>query len=133
MAGFKRNTGSFGSSRTQGAGESQQSRPSSGRSSGGYQGRQSVGGTQGADSKGAFVRLASITLTKKDNGNVDVEDIVAALNEMGVTLTANVYLPKGAESITLRNKDRLMVSFKRSKFDKDFVVGNLSMPRDNQE
>src|SRR5690348_1391464 len=137
MAGFKRNSSRFQSGgNDQGGGEERASsggnRSYSGRSGGGY----SRGGGQGAGGakKSNFVRIASLMIPKSQENNRDLEDIISALNEMGLSLNASVWLPKGATSITLKNKDRLLVSFKLGKFDKEkgFVRGNISLPRDGE-
>src|SRR5690242_15193054 len=101
MAGFKRNSSRFQSGGNAGGDSEGGESRSSGRS-GGYSGRS--GGSSGGQSRGGagkpsnFVRIASLMIPKSQEGNRDLESIIAELNEMGISLNASVWLPKGANS-----------------------------------
>ena len=54
----------------------------------------------------------------------------AELRGSEIRLNAQVYLGKGDNELTLKNGDMLLISFKVSDKDKDFVVGNVSIKND---
>lgn len=66
--------------------------------------------------------------------SVDDDTKDAILNDMrgneAIKLNCNVYLPKGVESVELRTGDRLLVDFRVSDKDKEFVVGKISKAND---
>lgn len=138
MGDFKRNSSRFsrgggsseggstgGSSRGSFKGRSQGSTESSGGSSGGYQRRQSGGGNNGGK-EFPFTRIASLTVPKSAPDDM-AEYIHEELRGSEIRMNAQVYLGKGDNELTLKNGDMLLISFKVSDKDKDFVVGNISV------
>jgi len=126
MSGFKRNSSRFskGGSTESSSRDSGSSRASSSR--GGYE------GSNGASAKPRnFTRLGSLTVPKSvDEGLKDM--ILGELRGSDIKLNCQIYLPKGAQSVTLKTGDRLLITFQTNEKDKDFVVGHVLLPN-NQE
>jgi len=114
MSGFKRN-GSSGSGNK-----------SSGNNGGG---NRNSGGNGGGDKKYAFQRIGSLTVPKTTDDELRGM-ILEDLRGSDVKLNCQIYLPKGSNSVTLKQGDRIMVSFKVSDKDKDFVVGHVLSPNE---
>jgi quinolinate synthase len=72
--------------------------------------------------KAKFIRIADITATKSLES--EIKDY---LHDSGIKLMANVYAGKDVQEITLRKGDKILVSFTKGKYDKEFVLGNLSL------
>lgn len=114
-----------------------------GNSSGGsrrdYGSRNSGGGNGGGRGDAQYVSIGTVSVTR---GTVEKlgDGIKRDLQESGVTLTANIYLPKGREEMLLRNKDTLVITLKEVKgkdgkqlVDRngnvmDYIVGRISLP-----
>lgn len=137
MGDFKRNSsrfsrggGSEGSAPSGNSGGSRSSAPrgnSGGGNGGGYQRQSSGGGNSGGgDKKYPFTRVASLTVPKSAPDDM-AEYVHAELRGSEIRLNAQVYLGKGDNELTLKNGDMLLISFKVSDKDKDFVVGNVSV------
>src|SRR5690606_3836583 len=90
---------------------------SEGRSRGDYQGRRYSGGQK----EFPFTRVASLTIPK--SAPDDMADYIHdELKGSEIRLNAQIYLGKGDNELTLKNGDMLLVSFKVSEKDKEFVV-----------
>jgi hypothetical protein len=72
--------------------------------------------------KSRFVRIGDISATK----SVDAE-VKDFLHDSGIKLMAKVYAGKDVEEVTLKKGDKLLISFTKGKYDRDFVLGNLSL------
>ena len=82
----------------------------------------------------AVLPLGSMTPTKKT-----ADDLVDFLGGMGdvaeFDFIAQIYLPKGIETVTLEHGKMMLVTFKTGEKaeDLDFVLGTLSLANDNEE
>jgi hypothetical protein len=83
------------------------------------------------DKSYAFTRIGSITVPKSVGDDVHDFIMQELRGNRDVRFNVQVYLPKGAESLTLANKDNLVISFGVSDKDKDFVVGHLLLPNNS--
>lgn len=138
MGDFKRNSsrfsrgggssegGSRGSSNGGGSRSGGYSRGGDNKGSGGGYQRSSGGNNGGGDKKYPFTRVASLTVPKSAPDDM-AEYVHAELKGSEIRLNAQVYLGKGDNELTLKNGDMLLISFKVSDKDKDFVVGNVSV------
>lgn len=113
-ASTSRASGRTGATRTGGSSERGSSRSS--------------GGTSKAY---AFTRIGSITVPRSVSDDAHDFIMESLRGNRDVRMNVQVYLPKGAESLTLANKDNLVISFGVSDKDKDFVVGHLLLPNNN--
>lgn len=82
----------------------------------------------------AVLPLGSMTPTKKT-----ADDLVDFLGGMGdvaeFDFVAQIYLPKGIETVELEHGKMMLVTFKTGEKaeDLDFVLGTLSLANDNEE
>lgn len=82
----------------------------------------------------AVLPLGSVTPTKKT-----ADDLVDFLGGMGdvaeFDFVAQIYLPKGIETVTLEHGKMMLVTFKTGEKaeDLDFVLGTLSLANDSEE
>ncbi len=82
----------------------------------------------------AVLPLGSVTPTKKT-----ADDLVDFLGGMGdvaeFDFIAQIYLPKGIETVTLEHGKMMLVTFKTGEKaeDLDFVLGTLSLANDNED
>ena len=89
--------------------------------------------------KSKFANIGSLTVTKKTVEKLG-EGVKADLKNSGITVSASIYLPKGQETLTLRNKDTILIMFKevtgkdgaplmsKNGTPLDFLVGQLVLP-----
>ena len=136
MSDFKRNSSRF--SRGGGDSENGSERSGGGRSfnrggkreesnnRGGNGGRSGGRGNNGSKGDFPFTRIASLTIPKSASDDM-AEYVEQELKGSEIRLNAQVYLGKGDNELTLKTGDMLLVSFKTSDKDKDFVVGNVSV------
>lgn len=95
-------------------------------SNGGSQGTStSSSRSSGAAKSSKFTRIASLTKPKKHADSELGAYIDSDLRGSPITLNAKVYLPKGTDSLELKNGNMLLVSFNVNEKDKDFVIGHL--------
>lgn len=131
MGDFKRNSSRFNRGGSEGSSNNQRgstggnrSAPQKSEGSGGYQRRS--GSSAGGGKDFPFTRIASLTVPK--SAPDDMADYVhAELRGSEIRLNAQVYLGKGDNELTLKSGDMLLLSFKVSEKDKDFVVGSISV------
>jgi hypothetical protein len=136
MGDFKRNSSRFNRGGDGGSsGGSRSGGGNGGGRSGGYSRGNSGGNSRsggdngGGEKKYPFTRVASLTVPK--SASDDMNDYVhAELKGSEIRLNAQVYLGKGDNELRLKNGDMLLISFKVSDKDKDFVVGNVSIKND---
>ena len=82
----------------------------------------------------AVLPLGSVTPTKKT-----ADDLVDFLGGMGdvaeFDFVAQIYLPKGIETVTLEHGKMMLVTFKTGEKaeDLDFVLGTLSLANDSED
>lgn len=82
----------------------------------------------------AVLPLGSVTPTKKT-----ADDLVDFLGGMGdvaeYDFVAQIYLPKGIETVTLEHGKMMLITFKTGEKaeDLDFVLGTLSLANDNED
>lgn len=82
----------------------------------------------------ASLPIGSVTPTKKT-----ADDLVDFLGDMGdvaeYDLVAQIYLPKGIDTVALEHGKMMLVTFKTGEKaeDLDFVLGTLSLANDNSE
>lgn len=142
MSNFKRNSSRFsrGGSSNEGSGSSEgrssrgssrggDSEGGSSRSSGRSGGRSGGGGGNG---KYAFSRIGSLTVPKKVPDEVYDWIVDNLRGNEEVRLALKIYPPKGVQSVTLNRDDLVVLSFKVSDKDKDFVMGHASIPNDSE-
>ena len=133
MSNFKRNSSSF----QRGAGapaSGDSSKPASypsrnqrdaGESRGAPRGNTNGGNSGGGDFK--FTKLGSITVAKSVD-DATYQDVMEGLRGNDkIKLTTKVYLPKGVEEIAIRTGDLLLIDFRVTEKDKEFVIGKLSI------
>lgn len=79
-----------------------------------------------------FSRIGSLTVPKKvsDEAHDWIMDNLRGNED--IRLNCKVYLPKGVDSVTLSKDDLVVLSFKVSDKDKEFVVGHLLLPNDSE-
>jgi hypothetical protein len=118
---FSRGSGSNGDSaqRTEG-GASRGSFRSGGRS----ESRPSSGGSK-TQGDFPFTRIGSLTVPK--SASDEMADAAFELRGSDLKLNCQIYLGKGDEALTLKTGDFLILSFKVSEKDKEFVLGHVSV------
>ncbi len=133
MGDFKRNSSRFSRGGAQDGGQSRggfQRGGQTGGNGGGYQRRE--GGSSNADKGGGqqkdfpFTRIASLSMPKSasDDARAYAE---SELKNSELTMTAKVYLGKGDNELTLKNGDQLLIQFKTTQKDPEFVLGHISV------
>ena len=86
------------------------------------------GGTDANGKKFPFSRIASLTVPKKVSDGAYEWIMENLRGNEEIRLNAKVYLPKGVNSVTLSNDELMVLTFKVSDKDKDFVVGHVMIP-----
>jgi hypothetical protein len=88
-----------------------------------------------------FANIGTISVTRKTTEKLG-DGVKDDLRNSGITLSASIYLPKGQEAVTLRNKDTVLIVLKEVKgkggktlTDRkgnpmDYIVGRLVLPLD---
>lgn len=105
------------------------------RGGGSYGGRSSSRDSNERDGSKSYgkgpmmVRIGSLKFTKKMDQR-DQEDLRAFLEEVGAQMWLEIFLPRNTKELTVYPKDKILLSFKKSKNDKipDYVIGSASLP-----
>lgn len=124
MSNFKRNSSRFSKNESSGSSNSS-------KDNGGSRSSSRGGSDRGSSRQYKFTRLGSLTVPKSTDDDLKGM-ILDELRGSDIKLNCQIYLPKGASSVTLNSGDRLFISFQVNDKDKDFVVGHVLLPN-NQE
>lgn len=116
---------------------------SGGSKFGGKSGGSKFGGKKSGGKKDfPFTRIGDLNITKssQENPSEMVEyllnelemDITDFVKELGLKMMLKVYLPKGADSVTLETGMNLLVTLQESTYEKtpDYIVGSVSVAND---
>lgn len=77
-----------------------------------------------------FVRVGSVTVTKKSIEKMGDELKDHFLEAEGATISIGFFLPKGVQSMEITNNTKMFINFGQNENSPDFVIGSVSVLED---
>jgi len=89
----------------------------------------STNGGGRSEAKSNFMRIGSVTVSKKttEEYKKDGDNVVEMLQDSGIQLWVQIYLPKGTDALNVKHGEKLLLSLKEVEKAPDFVVGTVAI------